>query len=295
MSLPSLVPAIHHFGPRHPERLISVLAGADGRLVRFDRASTLSEALHDALRASGASSGFAELFGVRLSRVVFVHPTTGDGVRRAVSFTSAKQQLDVEVVQASAMIGARFGADFVHCHAMWRDREGGLHGGHLLAGTLVEPGSGFAVVHAVRGADLVSDDDPETLMPTFTPHPSDRARSGTEEPVPTIIARVLPNEDLTDAAIELARRAGYAKAVVRAGTGSLIGADFAPGADGRRRIIDGPATEVISVNGVVDVAAGTAELSATLVDRHGQLHAGSLAAGANPAAVTFELVLQQIS
>lgn len=294
MPLPSLVPELHHFGPRRPERLVSVPAAAEGHCVSFDRATTLSEALHDALRARGASSGFAELFGVRLPRVRFVHPATGDGVRRAVSFTSPKQQDDVQLVQASAIIGSRFGEDFVHCHAMWRDADGELYGGHLLAGTLIEPGTGFAIVTAAHGVDLISDDDPETFMPTFTPHRSDRTRSGTEALVPTIIARVLPNEDLTDSAIEVARGAGFAKAVVRAGTGSLIGADFAPGEDGHRRIIDGPATEVISVNGVVDADAGTAQLTAILVDRHGQLHAGPLTRGANPAAVTFELVLQEI-
>jgi predicted DNA-binding protein with PD1-like motif len=294
MPLPSLVPSLHHFGPLHAERLVSVPAAADGRLVRFDRASTLSEALHDALRSQRATSGFAELFGIRLPYVRYVHPATGDGVRRAVSFTSAKEQRDVEIVQASALIGARFGEDFVHCHAMWRDADGALHGGHLLAETSVERGTGFAIVTATHGVDLVSDDDAETLMPTFTPHRSDRARSGTEALVPTIVARVLPNEDLSESAVAIARSAGYARAVVRAGTGSLIGADFAPTSAGRRRIVDGPATEVISVNGVVDAEAGTAQLTATLVDRHGQLHAGALTPGANPAAVTFELVLQEI-
>lgn len=294
MPLPDLIPSLHHFGPRHPERLVAVPARAEGHLIAFGRESTLSDALHEAVRAHGASSGFAELFGVRLRLVRYVHPTTGDGVRRAVSFTSAKQQHDVEIVQASAIIGARFGEDFVHCHAMWRDTDGALHGGHLLAETLVEPGSGFAVVTAAHGVDLVSDDDPETFMPTFTPHRADRARSGTEALVPTIIARVLPNQDLTEAALEVARGAGFATAVVRAGTGSLIGADFVAGETGRRRIVDGPATEVISVNGVVDAVAGTAQLTATLVDRHGQVHAGSLTPGANPAAVTFELVLQEI-
>ncbi|WP_072312703.1 PCC domain-containing protein [Agrococcus sp. Marseille-P2731] len=294
MPLPSIVPTIHHFGPAHPERLIAVEAGAEGHLIRFERTMPLGEALHDALRARGASSGFAELFGIRLASVRFVHPSIGDTVRRAVSFSAAQRQDAVELVQASAVIGSRFGEDFTHCHAMWRDRDGALHGGHLLPDTLVEPGSGYAILNTVFGAELVSDDDAETLMPTFTPHASDRARSGSEALVPTIIARVLPNEDLTEAAIALTRRAGFARAVVRAGTGSLIGADFAPVDGGRRRIVDGPATEVISVNGVVDAEARTAALTATLVDRQGQLHAGVLTAAANPAAVTFELVLQEI-
>ncbi|WP_413316791.1 DUF296 domain-containing protein [Agrococcus sp. 1P02AA] len=294
MPLPSIVPTIHHFGPKHPERRIAVAAGAEGHLVRFEQRMPLAQALQEALRARGASSGFAELFGIRLASVRYVHPSIGDTVRRAVSFSTAKRQDAVELVQASAVIGSRFGEDFTHCHAMWRDGDGMLHGGHLLADTLMEPGSGFAIVHPLFGAELVSDDDPETLMPTFTPHASDPARSGTEALVPTIIARVLPNEDLTEAAIALTREAGFARAVVRAGTGSLIGADFAPVGGGRRRIVDGPATEVISVNGVVDAAAETASLTATLVDRQGQLHAGVLTAAANPAAVTFELVLQEI-
>lgn len=294
MSLPSVVPTIHHFGPRHAERLVAITARAEGYLVRFDRTMPLVEALHGAVRAQGASCGFAELFGVRLSPVRFVHPATGDGVRRAVSFGAAQQHDEATIVQASAIIGSRFDEDFMHCHAMWRDSAGAVHGGHLLPDTVVHPGSGFAIIGVADGVDLISDDDPETLMPTFTPQRADRARSETEQPVPTIIARVMPNEDLTDAAIALARGAGFGKAVVRAGTGSLIGADFAPGEGLRRRIVDGPATEVISVNGVVDVEAATAELTVTLVDRHGQLHAGVLTAGANPAAVTFELVLQEI-
>nr|WP_243752531.1 PPC domain-containing DNA-binding protein [Leucobacter ruminantium] len=112
----------------------------------------------------------------------------------------------------------------------------------------------------------------------------------------TVIARVLPGEDITEALLEVCREAGFERATVRAGLGSFVGATFVDRASGEHRTADGPATEVIALIGDVRTVDGEPEtrLSCTLVDRHGVVHAGELVPGENPVAATFELTVQRI-
>ena len=114
----------------------------------------------------------------------------------------------------------------------------------------------------------------------------------------TIVARVCPNEDLATAAEEICRKYGIANAVLRGGIGSLIGATFTD-QNGSLRRVPGPGTEVATLVGHIGAAPGVegslrAELTCTLVDRHGRVHAGRLTRGANPVAVTYELFVQEI-
>lgn len=111
-----------------------------------------------------------------------------------------------------------------------------------------------------------------------------------------VIARVLPNIDITDAVLRVCREAGYETASVRAGLGSFVGATFIDRATGQIRLADGPATEVIALVGDVRTIGGelAVRLTATLVDRHGVIHAGELVPGENLVAATFELTIQRI-
>lgn len=125
-----------------------------------------------------------------------------------------------------------------------------------------------------------------------------RVRSGHMSTGRTIVARVCPNEDLAAAVEEICRQYGIANAVLRGGIGSLIGATFT-NPDGTARRVEGPGTEVATLVGHVATPLGAtgmpqAEMTCTLVDKHGHVHAGRLTRGENPVAVTYELSIQEI-
>ncbi|MBM7847836.1 PCC domain-containing protein [Arthrobacter roseus] len=114
----------------------------------------------------------------------------------------------------------------------------------------------------------------------------------------TVVARVLPNEDITDAVLRICSDNGFSTAIVRGGTGSLIGALFEPNSGGPPQKVDGPATEVVTLVGHLESnqrGRPVVHLSCTLVDKHGNVHAGRLVKGANPVSVTFELVVQEVN
>ncbi|QIM15320.1 DNA-binding protein [Leucobacter insecticola] len=112
----------------------------------------------------------------------------------------------------------------------------------------------------------------------------------------TVIARVLPNVDITEALLKVCHEAGYEHASVRAGLGSFVGAVFVDRSSGEQIRVDGPATEVVALIGDVHTVDGQtrARLSCTLVDRHGTIHAGELVPGENLVAATFELTVQRL-
>lgn len=124
-------------------------------------------------------------------------------------------------------------------------------------------------------------------MESDTAHPAHR----------TVMARVLPNEDITQAVERICNDNEFATAIVRGGTGSLVGAVFEPHHGGPPTRVDGPATEVVTLVGhyaLDERGRPGVHLSCSLVDKYGNVHAGRLIPGANQVSVTFELVVQEI-
>ncbi|GAB3713579.1 PCC domain-containing protein [Nocardiopsis nanhaiensis] len=289
--------ALDHPGPRAADRLTSVSAHTFARRVRLPAGKRLLDALAEVVDAVGCTSAQAEIMGGTLDRVSYSTPDAAASSSSAVGFSPVKEAVaPAQLVTASATLGHREGRRFMHCHAAWLDSEGELHAGHLWPETTVGAVPVHAVVHLLPGVDLVSEEDPETGMPVFTP------RTGTHHSVvgsadPTaraVLSRVRPGEEITGAVEEVCRRHGFDLAVVHASLGSLIGADL------HRRdglvYVDGPATEVVNATGTLratDCGGFDGELSTVLVDRHGAVHAGRLARGRNLVAVTFELLVTE--
>lgn len=260
---------------------------------------SLTKQLTDIVAEYGATSGAAELYSGDCDPVSYVIPTAGNGVK-AVGFSETRTTDQAKYIYGAATIGFRHGEPFVHSHSMWNNAAGETLGGHLWADTIVGDEGVFAIVHVMDGVDLISADDPETDMPVFTPHASERkVFDVTAETTlrKTLVARVLPGEDITEAIIKTSKDAGFESVSVRAGIGSLVGGEFKNRATGETHLVDGPGTEVIALIGhITNVSADEPEvrLSCTMVDRHGVVYAGELIPGVNPVAVTFELVLQEM-
>jgi predicted DNA-binding protein with PD1-like motif len=270
-------------------------------VVRLLPGELLADQLFDALSTLGARHGIAELSGGTLSTISYCVPADG-AESRSVSYSATRTAHQAELVLGAATLGTRDGRPFVHSHCVWLNPEGVLQGGHLWPETRVGHRAPAVVVHALYDVDLVSADDPETLMPVFTPHlTKDHVmlprRSNDPPRSRSIIARICPNEDITTAVRTLCASAGIRQAAIRGGIGSLIGATFAGGPDRAPRRVEGPGTEVATLVGHLTTdAAGTADLTitCTLVDKFGQVHAGTLVDGENPVAVTYELLLQEL-
>lgn len=284
-----------HPGPETRPRIISVPVRTRRARADIEPGRPLADQLHEALAALGSDSGFAEIHGGDYAPLSYCIPDVATA-EKALSFSETRAHDRAHLVYGSITLGVREDAPYMHSHCFWQAPSGTLEGGHVWLETEAGDPRPFAVVTAVYGAQWRSATDPETRMPVFTPvERRDMHQQDTGE-ADTVISRVLPNIDITEALLAVCRDAGFATASVRAGLGSFVGATFIDRATGERVVIDGPATEVIALIGHVETvgAEQRARLSCTLVDRHGVIRAGELVPGENLVAATFELTVQRL-
>lgn len=275
---------LQHPGPRTPERIAAVPTGVTVVRAELPPWSNVVGELWRITEAAGCRAACVELAHGSFGTLRYVHPAVG-AERPAFYSDTIEPAGPCFVLGGSATVGTREGRAFAHLHATWLDEHGRVRGGHLLPETTVGDAAIEATVRLLHDAAYVSDTCPETSMPAFTPHAQ-------AEPATTqaVAARILPGEDLYDAVRTVAARAGFDSAVVRASLGSAVGARLRTG-PGRITEADWPATEFTSLTGTA--RAGDAVLTATLVDRNGDVHSGRVLPGQNPVAVTFELYVER--
>lgn len=287
------VELLNHPGPAWPERIVDVDTPTVMKAVQLTPGLPLFDALVEAVKSTGFEYGAADYFGGFLEPLAYCVPADATETR-AISFSEERMTERVEVVVAASVIGVRHGGPYVHTHASWLAPDGSVRAGHLFPGSVVGTPAPWVVVSGMPAVHWESDDDPETNMPTFTPSPM-RSEVIMQDATlgRAVVARVLPNEQLEDAIVELCQRHGLTNAYLRGGSGSLIGAVF-DNADGSTRQVDGPGTEVAALVGLV-TDGQPQQLHAVLVDKHGVVSAGALSKGQNHVAVTLELILQEIA
>ena len=187
------------------------------------------------------------------------------------------------VEYAAATFGWRDGAPFVHCHGVWTEPDGSRRGGHMLPEECRIAGPGHARGWGSAAARIVVEPDAETNFPLFHPRPIRPTRDAA--PLRLILARLRPNQDLSEALATLCARHGASRATLRGSLGSLIGARFADG-----RTVPDPATEVLVRDG--QIHDGQARLTLAVIDQTGAVHCGPLAPGENAVCITFEAMLE---
>lgn len=288
---------LDHRGPLTQPRILSVVTTPVAAMEHLSTGPTLAAELFRILSDLGLTSGMAELIGGSLSPISYCVPAPGDD--REVSYSEKRTETHGQLIFGAATLGLRGGEPWMHSHCVWLTPDGRLQAGHLWPETGVGSPPPLAVVQGLPGVDLESTDDPETMLPVFTPH----AATDAVPPAPapglnrTVVARVCPNEDISLAVEKICAENGFENAVVRGGIGSLIGATFAPHNGITRARVDGPCTEVVTLVGhVTRTAEGIrSQLTCTLVDTQGVVHAGALVRGENPVSVTYELFVQEIT
>ncbi|KAM9862765.1 hypothetical protein ACI1US_01340 [Leucobacter sp. BZR 635] len=285
-----------HPGPVAPERIVAVPVWTRSTICELLGGLPLTDQLHRALSELGADSGFAEIHGGEYAPLSYCIPDVATA-EHAMSFSETRQRDRVHLLYGSVTLGVRDGAAFMHSHSMWQTPTGAVEGGHLWPETKVGDPAPVAVVTAIYGAQWRNAPDIETGLPVFTPVEQRTTMEDQQGSHPdTVVARVLPNVDITEAVLRVCREAGFASASIRAGVGSLVGATLLDRVRGGHLTIDGPATEVIALFGDVRTKDGelTVRLTSTLVDRHGVIHSGELVPGENLVGATFDLTVQNI-
>lgn len=293
-------PVLDHPGETAGERLVVVPARLRCHEVELPAGARLLEALALLLDEIGAPSAVGELHGGELASFSYFVPDVGAPGGPVADFSDPRTcRGPARLVRGGLTVGRRDGVVFSHSHARFVDADGVEAAGHLIPGSVVLGPGVTARVWADPEVVIEVQADPETTMDLFVP----RHVSGPETPAgtssgpagearPAVVCRVRPNVDLVGAIELVASEQGWESAEVVGQIGSLVGGRLR-GPDGTTIEVDGPATEVMTIEGTVEREAGrmTARLVATLVDRHGRVHTGGLLPGLNPVAMTFELAL----
>ena len=279
-----------HPGPVDPQRIASCEGHARRIEVAFRPGQTLLEAVAEALSATGLAAGCLEFENVAFSPMEYVMPTYSDTPERVAYYSKThKPEGVVRIERAYATVGEREGETFLHCHALWRDADGTLCGGHLWPHMtrIAEPGTG--ILYGVSGARMAATYDPETNFTLFLASAGD-ASAGDDGPR-AAIARVRPNEDMIEAIEALCVRHGFQQAVVRSGIGSTVGARFEDGFAN-----DEPPTELAVLSGKVSTDAEgrpRADVEIALIDASGDVHIGKPVRCDNPILISLELVVEE--
>lgn len=223
-----------------------------------------------------------------LGSLAYVMPALSETGRNAAFYSETFRPPGSNQIRTGAMtFGLRDGAPFFHCHALWTEADGTLHGGHVLSeGTIVAETVRVRGV-GIEGAVFAAEPDPETNFILFGPVLQGKAALGDRR---LFALRLRPNQDLALTLESFCRERGISGARLHGGVGSIIGARFA---DGRQ--VEAFATEMAIRSGRISQdheGALGAEVDVALVDYTGDIAEGRLVRGGNPILMTLELVLE---
>jgi len=274
-----------------PERIQWVEARGRAFSFTLEAGLPLLEAARRGFAAQGFSSGTLNVKGGALGPFAYVMPALSKTSDFAAFYSETFRPQGVTQLKLATMtFGMRDGAPFFHCHGVWREADGRVNGGHMLPEETVvaEP---FAVeAFGIDGAMFAAEPDPETSFKLFGPVASEATGADTTSRV--FALRLRPNQDLAGSLETFCRDRDIARARIRGGVGSTIGARFTNG-----RIVDPFATELAITSGTI--APGTSGaleggIDVALVDYTGGIAEGRLMRGDNPVLMTMELVLEAV-
>ena len=263
---------------------------ARGRAFSFtlEAGLPLLEAVRRGFAREGFVSGTVNVRGGALGRFAYVMPALSKTPVHAAFYSDTFRPTGITRLKLATMtFGQRDGAPFFHCHGLWTEADGRINGGHMLPEEtdVAEPSEVEAF--GIDGAVFTTEPDRETSFKLFGPVPA--KATGARTTSRAFALRLRPNQDFATSLEAFCREHGIARARLRGGVGSTIGARFADG-----QSVEPFATELAVTSGVVAPNAGgelEAALDIALVDYAGGLAEGRLIRGDNPVLMTMELVL----
>lgn len=278
-------------GAAVPERIQWV--EARGRAFSFTLAAGLPllEAARRGFAEAGFGSGVLNLRGGALGPFAYVMPALSKTGANAAFYSDTFRPAGITRLKLGAMtFGERDGAPFFHCHALWTETDGDLHGGHILPEESIVAESFEVAAFGIDGAMFIAEPDPETNFKLFGPV----ARTVTDADTTSraFALRLRPNQDFAAALESFCRQHGILRARIHGGVGSTIGAHFS----GDRTVVPFATELAITAGAIAPGADGAlhAELDIALVDYLGGIAEGRVVRGDNPVLMTMELVLEVV-
>ena len=229
--------------------------------------------------------------GGALGPFAYVMPALSKTGANAAFYSDTFRPAGITRLKLGAMtLGERDGAPFFHCHGLWTEADGRLHGGHILPEETIvaEP---FAVeAFGIDGAMFTAEPDPETNFKLFGPV----ARAGTDAKTTAAPSRcgcgrtrILPARWRRSAGSTAFCARGFTAA--SAPPSARVSPTAAPSCRSRPSLRSRPAAIAPGADGTLQ-----AELDVALVDYLGGIAEGRLMRGDNPVLMTMELVLEVV-
>jgi predicted DNA-binding protein with PD1-like motif len=279
-------------GPPSAERIQWVVARGRAFTFTLEAGLPLLEAVRRGFAAEGFSGGALNIGGGALAPFAYVMPALSRTAANAAFYSDTFRPDGVtHLTTATMTLGVRDGAPFFHCHGLWTEADGRAGGGHILPEETIVAEPFLVEAFGIDGAVFAAEPDPETNFKLFGPIAA--ASNGARADRPAFALRLKPNQDFAHALEGFCRARGIARARIRGGVGSTIGASFSDG-----RVVEPFATELTVTSGSITPAADgalEAELDIALVDFTGGLAEGRLVRGDNPVLMTMELVLEVLA
>lgn len=276
-------------GPPAPDRIVAVAGRGKSFSFDLEPGLLLVEAVRRGFADRGFDSGVVEIAGLALSPFAYVMPALSKTPENAAYYSKIFRPGGVSRVTGGAMtFGHRDGADFFHCHALWREQDGRVSGGHILPEETIVAGRATFTALGMTGVTFAANPDPEINFKVFAPVASNATAA--DAPSKVVAARLRPNQDFHGALEKICTDNNIRQARIRGGVGSTIGARFEDG-----RVVENFATEVYVREGSISLGpdgAPLARIDVALIDYTGAIAEGRLKRGDNPVLMTFELALE---
>src|ERR1700712_706208 len=200
---------------------------ARGRAFTFtlEAGVPLLEAARRGFAAQGFSSGVLNFGEGALGPFAYVMPAPSKTGEHAAFYSNTFRPAGVTRLKMGAMtFGARDGAPFFHCHALWTEAEGRTNGGHVLPEETVVAEPFEVEAFGLDGALFTAEPDHETHFKLFGPVPS--ATTGAETTRNAFALRLRPNQDFATALEAFCRARGSARAKLYGAHGNTVGPVF---------------------------------------------------------------------
>ena len=274
-----------------PERIQWVEARGHAFSFRLQAGLPLLEAARRGFADAGFSGGVLSIREGALGPFAYVMPALSKTGANAAFYSDTFRPTGITRLKCGAMtLGERDGAPFFHCHGLWTETDGHLHGGHILPEESIVAESFSVEAFGIDGAVFTAEPDGETNFKLFGPVA--RPTTSVTADRRAFAMRLRPNQDLAAALETFCRQRGILRARIHGGVGSTIGAHFTDG----RTVVPFATELAIKSGSVAPGADGTlqAELDVALVDYLGGIAEGRLMRGDNPVLMTMELVLEVV-
>jgi len=280
-------------GPQAAERIQWVEARGRAFSFKLPAGVPLLEAARRGFAEAGFAGGTLNIKGGALGPFAYVMPALSKTGENAAFYSDIFRPAGVTQLRMAAMtLGVRDGAPFFHCHALWREADGRINGGHILPEETMVAEAFEAEAFGIDGAVFAAEPDPETNFKLFGPVASTvtSLATGVKPAGRAFALRLRPNQDFAGALEAFCRQHGIFRARIHGGVGSTIGARFTDGTS-----VVPFATELLIRSGTIAPGANgslEADLDVALVDYLSGLAEGRLLRGDNPVLMTMELVLE---